>query len=80
MRIEVLNRHVQIAVLAVLRPQLANQPMSVDLILAEHPSAMVALAVAMVLFLMVLQKILIVHLPAGGALEDVSAAVPEVRG
>lgn len=68
MRIEVLNRYVQVAVLAVLGPLVTHQPVRAYLIFAEHLAAMAAPAVAVVLFLMVLQKVLIVHLAAGGAL------------
>ena len=80
MRSKVLDGHLQIAVLAVLGPQLADLPMGVYFSLAEHLAAVAALAVAMVLLLVVLEKVLIVHFSAGGALEDVPAAVAEVRG
>jgi hypothetical protein len=41
---------------------------------------MLALGVGMKLFLVVLQKVFVVHLPTSGALDDVPATVAEMRG
>jgi hypothetical protein len=80
MGIEVLGGYVEVAVFAELGLHEADDGVLVDFALLEHLSAVGALDRTVELLLVVFQKVFIVHFPAGGALDDVPAAVAEVRG
>lgn len=79
-QVEVFGRYFEITVFAVLRLHETSPCVLFCLIFLKHSWAMLALGVGMELFLVVFQKVLVVHLTTVGAFDDVSATVAEMRG
>ena len=77
---KVFSGNIEVAILAMLRLHEAILGMLINLAFFEHFAAMLAFWCGVKLLLMVFQKVLIVHLPTGRALYDVSATVPEMCG
>jgi hypothetical protein len=79
MGIEVFARHVLFTVFTEFRTHFATSVVALDFTFLHHLGAVSALGSLMVLFLMILQKIFVIHFPACGALYDVPAAISKVR-